>query len=137
MNVHARTGPLTCQSQVGVPVDASTRGLTMIAPITQDKFEELQLKHGELYQVHTPQGVMYFKLPERAHIDAFHSQSAAHKMDSGLLRAADNLALDVIVYPSRDELKELLKKYSLLSGPVSVAAVEAASGNEEAIAKKP
>lgn len=109
----------------------------MIAPITTEKFEELQLKHTDLFQVHTPQGVMYFRLPERAHIDAFHSQSAAHMKDSGMIRAQDNLALDVIVYPSREELKELIRKYPLLSGPVALAAAEAATGNEEAIAKKP
>jgi hypothetical protein len=107
----------------------------MIKSLTEEQFQELQAKHPDLFQVETPQGAVYFRLPKASEIRAFHTKGKANN-GNGVLQAQDDLTLWCTVYPELDELKQLITRYPLISGGIALAIVAAAEGDETARAKE-
>jgi hypothetical protein len=101
---------------------------------SEKELEELEAKHGVLYQVETGQGMVLFRRPKRG--DIAQAGKERGKDTNSALAAVDNLVLRCAVYPPKEVLVSWLSDFPLLSDEVSNEIVRVAQGKEEARVKK-
>lgn len=103
-----------------------------IEPLTEEKFEELREKHGELFEADTAIGKVYVR---RATKHEF--RRAVKKVRDGNLDAQDELAVCCAVFPGPGEMSRLFERYPALSIEIAEVITNVAQGEEESRAKKP
>lgn len=98
-----------------------------------NELESLKAEHGELWSVETDRGPVYFKCPDSKQYHRFIAMVSDEKRRA---KAFESLALDVIVYPQDEELKNLLNCRPGVAVKVANEASTIAQGEEAEKAKK-
>lgn len=106
----------------------------MIEAISQEAFDELEAKHGALFECETGQGKVLFRCANVGEIGAFRERAGK---SSQLLLAQNELMARATVYPDKTIVEDLQKRFPLFAVDVCDAILTVAKGNEEARAKKP
>lgn len=105
----------------------------MIEAISQEAFDELEAKHGGLFECETGQGKVLFRAANGGEIGAFRERASK---PGQLLLAQNELMARAAVYPDKAAVEDLQKRFPLFAVDVCDAILTVAKGNEEARVKK-
>lgn len=105
----------------------------MIETISQEALDELEAKHGAVFECETGQGKILFRAATVGEIGAFKDRASK---PGQLLLAQNELMSRTTVHPDKPVVEELQRRFPLFSVDVADAILMVAKGNEEARVKK-
>lgn len=105
-----------------------------MSKLTEEQLEKLRAEHGALWTLEIDGNDVAFRKATRSEYRAFTGDLIADKKNK--LDVLDQLARDVVVFPARADLNELLDEYPAASARIVGAVTEIAQGDEVTQAKK-
>ena len=107
----------------------------MVPQITAEKFNELEIKHGDLFTAETGQGVFLFRRATKP--EYRRATDKVQRKGQDAISGMEELASCCVVYPDRAEVLSHLDRYPGLAPVLFLAINQVAEGDERARAGKP